>query len=66
VAQQHRLKTGALPHDDDIVVGRRAPRLVGALRITFGLVEIEEHETLCWRGASPPQMCVKAGAIIPH
>jgi hypothetical protein len=60
VAQQHRLKTGALPHDDDIVVGRRAPRLVGALRITFGLVEIEEHETLCWRGASPPQMCEPA------
>jgi hypothetical protein len=57
VTQQHRLKTRALPHDDDIAVGCLALRFVGALRIAFGLVEIEEHETLCWRGASPPQMC---------
>ena len=57
VPQQHRLKAGTLPHDDDIVVGRLTPRLVGALRIAFGLVEIEEYEALRWRGASPPQMC---------
>ena len=60
MAQQHRLETGALPHDEDTIVFRHAPRLFSALWIAFGLVEIDEHEAFGWRGAGPPQMCEPA------
>ena len=56
VAQQHRLEAGALPYNDDIVVGRCALRPFSTLRVALCLVVIEQHETLCWRSTCPPQV----------
>lgn len=54
--QQHRLKAGMLPDDENVVVGRHTARPIGALRIAQGLVGIEQRKTLCWLGARPAQM----------
>ncbi len=50
MTQQHRLKTPALPHDDDIDVDRQAPRLFSTMRIAFGLIKIEQHKTFSRHG----------------
>ena len=48
VTQQHCLETGALPHNEYVVLSCHALRTVGALRVSLSLVVIEQHETL-WR-----------------
>ena len=52
--QQHRLETGALPHDADVVFNRYSPHEIGTLCIARYLI-VKQHEARRWCSAHPPQ-----------